>query len=305
LRAATCIQNPAIGYERELGIGTIKPAARRKKVLVVGGGPAGLEAARLALLRGHAVTLCERRTELGGQVAIHARAARREEFGDITRWLAREATRLGCDIRLGVEMNADAVRSGGYDAVVCATGSRPQMTGFSTVAAHVDRIPGVELEHVLSAEDVLLGSKPIGRHVAVIDDEGGYRAPVVAEHLAEMGHQVELITWMTAVFPDLAPTLEQGLYLESLLKHGAGLHPMTHVKAIRANELQVYDIYSGKEWTMDGVDSVVLCMHNRPNDELYRALGGHVPELHHIGDCRAPRRVLNAIYEGTVVGRQL
>lgn len=305
LRAATCIQNPAIGYERELGIGTIKPAARRKKVLVIGGGPAGLEAARIAALRGHAVTLCERRTELGGQVAIHARAARREEFGDITRWLAREATRLGCDIRLGVEMNADAVRSGGYDAVVCATGSRPQMTGFSTVAANVDHIPGVELGHVLSAEDVLLGSKPIGRHVAVIDDEGNYRAPVVAEHLAEMGHQVELITWMAAVFQDLAPTLEQGLYIESLLEHGAGLHAMTHVKAIRANELQVYNIYSGKEWTMDGINSVVLCMHNRPNDELYRALSGHVPELHYIGDCRAPRRVLNAIYEGTVVGRQL
>jgi hypothetical protein len=103
----------------------------------------------------------------------------------------------------------------------------------------------------------------------------------------------------------LAPTLEQGLYIESLLGHGAGLHAMTHVKAIRANELQVYNIYSGKEWTMDGINSVVLCMHNRPNDELYRALSGHVPELHYVGDCRAPRRVLNAIYEGTIVGRQL
>ncbi len=305
LRSATCIQNPAIGFERELGIGTIKPAARRKKVLVIGGGPAGLEAARVAALRGHAVTLCERRTELGGQVAIHARAARREEFGDITRWLAREATRLGCDIRLGVEMTAEAVATGGYDAVVCATGSRPQMTGFSTVAANVDRIPGVELPHVLNAEDILLGTKPVGHHVAVIDDEGQYRAPVIAEHLADKGHQVEVITWMPAIFQDLVPTLEQGAYIESLLTHGAGLHAMTHVKEIRPNALVIYNIYSGAEQTMDAIDSVVLCMHNRPNDGLYRALNGRVRELHSIGDCRAPRRVLNAIYEGTIVGREL
>jgi hypothetical protein len=272
---------------------------------VVGGGPAGLEAARVATLRGHTVTLCERRQELGGQVAIHARAANREEFGDITRWLAREVVRLGCEVRLGVEMDAGAVTAAGYDAVVCATGSRPQMTGFSTVAAHVERLPGVELPHVLNVEEVLLGTKPIGRRVAFIDDEGLYRCPVTAEHLALQGRQVEIITWMPAIFQDLAPTLEQGFYLESLLKHRASLHPLTHVKAIRPSALDLYNVYSGKEWVLEDIDTVVLCMHNRPNDALYRSLVGRVPELHDVGDCRAPRRVLNAIYEATVVGRSL
>lgn len=305
LRAATCIQNPAIGFERELGIGTLQPAARRKRVLVVGGGPAGLEAARVAALRGHSVTICDKRDILGGQVDIHARAAGREEFGDIARWLAREVVRLECDVRLNTEVQADWVLSGKYDAVVCATGSRPRMDGFSTVAAQVDSIPGVELPHVLSVEDVLLGTKPVGDHVAFIDDEGYYRCPVTAEHVAVQGKKVEVITWMPALFQDLGATLDQGFFFQSLLQQGARFHPLSHVKAIRPDALECYNVYTGEEWVLEGIDTVVLCMHNRPNHDLYQALEGRVPELHQIGDCVAPRRVLNAIYEGTIVGRQL
>jgi len=77
------------------------------------------------------------------------------------------------------------------------------------------------------------------------------------------------------------------------------------VKTISENALGVYNIYSGAESRMDSIDTVVLCMHNTPNDELCRALDGRVPELHSIGDCRAPRRVMNAIYEGTILGREL
>jgi len=157
-KAVTCVQNPATGREAELG--DVRPASTPKKVVVVGGGVAGLEAARMAALRGHRVLLLEKATELGGQVLLAARAPARAEYAGIVRFLAFQIRKLGVDVRLGVEATPDLVLAEHPDAVVVATGSHP----------YIPPVPGSDGKHVVTDRDVLGGEAKVGANVVVIDD---------------------------------------------------------------------------------------------------------------------------------------
>src|SRR5215470_11925855 len=170
-----CIENPASGHERELAPRTLRPAARRR-VLVVGGGPAGMQCAVVAARRACQVTLCEAGQELGGQVRLAARVPNRAEFGDLVRNLEGELLRERVDVRMEARMEPDDALSGGWEAVVCCTGAVPQPPA-----------PGV-----LSVWDVLSGAT-VGDRVAVVDLVGFHQATSAAEWLAERGHRVEVL----------------------------------------------------------------------------------------------------------------
>ena len=304
-RHISCIQNPAAGREGEMGADTIKPASVKKRILVAGGGPAGMEAARIAAIRGHQVILYEKENELGGQVNLAAKAPYQSDFGEVTRYLSSQIKKLGVKMNLGIEVTPGVVGKENPDTVVVATGSIPQRTGFSPLCPEVDILPGVEQENVVTAQDVLRGDADVGQKVVLIDDNGGKEAAGTVELLADKGKKVEVITRFHSIGVDLEITLEQALLLSRLLKKGVAISPYTGVRSIQGKRVTVFNVYSGEERTVDDVDTVVLAMGKTANDSLYHSLKGKVKELYRIGDCVAPRKIDKAIYEGNKVGRIL
>jgi len=290
-----CIYNPEVGCEGELGEGTIQPARRKRQVLLIGGGVAGLEAARVAALRGHHVVLYEKEGELGGQVAIASRGPGRAEFGKIARYLADQVERLGVEIKIGVEVSAELIKELRPDAVVVATGSRSRTL----------KIPGAEQRNVVDIRDVLRGKAEVGKRVVVIDETGSYAAASVAELLADQGRQVEMVTEDMFVSTELAQTLDLGLWYQRAFSKGITFSPQTMVREISGDTVVAADVFSQEERRIEGVDTVVLALYGEPNQELYFALKEHEVEVYRVGDCIAPRGVSQAVLDGNRVGRAL
>jgi NADPH-dependent 2,4-dienoyl-CoA reductase/sulfur reductase-like enzyme len=291
-KPVTCVQNPATGRERELA--DVQPAAKPKKVVVVGGGVAGLEAARMAALRGLRVVLFEKTAELGGQVLLAARAPARGEYAGIVRFLAGQVRKLGVEIRLDVEATPGAVLAERPEAVVIATGSHP----------FVPAVPGSDGKHVVTDRDVLAGEAKVGASVVVVDDVHTQQALSTAELLLEQGKRVEVISPLFYVGQDIGVTSIAPLY-KRLFTRGVVLTPGTELRAVEGSAVIVANVYSGAKRRIEGVDTVVLSAGSRSTDSLYRALKGQVPELHAVGDCVAPRGVHQAILDATRVARAI
>jgi len=290
-KAITCIQNPAIGREAELM--QIHPAAKRRRVVVVGGGVAGLEAARVAALRGHQTILLEAGAAVGGQVLAVARAPRREEYASIVTWLAGQAKKAGVEVRLNTPASAADVLALKPDAVVLATGA----------SQRVPDIPGVKLAHVASTVDVLLGRVAPGRRVVVVDEEGYFAAPTTADFLADRRAQVTIVSRYFMVGEDIDEGTRSDLYAR-LFARGVTLTPMTRAVEIVPQGVRTRHTFSSAETVVEA-DSVVLAFGGKAHDPLSRELEGHVADLKVIGDAYSPRRVHDAILDGTRVARAL
>ena len=291
-KPVTCIQNPGTGREMELAEPV--PAAMPRRVVVVGAGPAGLEAARVAVLRGHRVVLLERLAEVGGQVLIAARAPARAEYAGILRFLARQVDKLGVDCRLRVEASVDTVLAESPDVVIIATGSSP----------HVPDLRGLDGKHVVTDRDVLLDRVEVGERVVVVDDVHTQQGLSTAEHLLDRGRRVEVISRLFYAGQDVGITSIAPLY-SRLFAKGVTLTPHTDLVAVEGSAVVVANVYTRAERRIEGVDTVVLSMGSRSVDALYRALKGQIAEVHAIGDCVAPRGIHQAILEGTRVARTL
>jgi len=290
-KAITCIQNPAIGREAELM--QIHPAAKRRRVVVVGGGVAGLEAARVAALRGHQTILLEAGAAVGGQVLAVARAPRREEYASIVTWLAGQAKKAGVEVRLNTPASAADVLALKPDAVVLATGA----------SQRVPDIPGVKLAHVASTVDVLLGHVAPGRRVVVVDEEGYFAAPTTADFLADRRAQVTIVSRYFMVGEDIDEGTRSDLYAR-LFARGVTLTPMTRAVEIVPQGVRTRHTFSSAETVVEA-DSVVLAFGGKAHDPLSRELEGRVADLKVIGDAYSPRRVHDAILDGTRVARAL
>jgi mycofactocin system FadH/OYE family oxidoreductase 2 len=291
-KPVTCVQNPATGRERELA--EVHPAKTSRKVVVVGGGVAGLEAARMAAVRGHRVVLFERAAEMGGQVLLAARAPARAEYAGIVRFLVAQVEKLAVDVRLAVEATAASVLAERPDSVVVATGSHP----------FVPPVPGGDGKHVVTDRDVLSGDAPVGANVVVVDDVHTQQALSTAELLLEQGKRVEVLSPLFYVGQDIGVTSIAPLY-KRLVTAGVVLTPGTELRAVEGSAVVVANVYSGAERRIEGVDTVVLSAGSRSTDSLYRALKGRVAELYAVGDCVAPRGVHQAILDATRVARAI
>jgi mycofactocin system FadH/OYE family oxidoreductase 2 len=291
-KAVTCVQNPVTGREGELG--DLRRTATSTRVVVVGGGVAGLEAARVAALRGCDVVLIEKAAELGGQVLLAARAPARAEYAGIARFLAGQVRKLGVHVRIGLEATADLVVDERPDAVVIATGSHP----------YIPPVPGGDGKHVVTDRDVLSGEAKVGGSVVVIDDIHTEQALSTAELLLDEGKRVEVISPLFHVGQDIGVTSIAPLYTRLYTK-GAVLTPCSELRAIEGSTVIVRNVFSGAERRIESVDTVVLATGSRSTDALYRALKGHVPALYAAGDCVAPRGVHQAILDGTRAARAI
>ncbi|MFQ5668177.1 MAG: FAD-dependent oxidoreductase [Candidatus Binatia bacterium] len=291
-KTPVCAVNPVIGHERAWA--ATKPAQCVKRVVVIGGGPAGLETARVAAARRHNVVVLEQTGEIGGQLLVAAKAPRREGFLDFPRYEERQLQLLGVDVRLNTPATPEGVLDLEPDAVVVATGSVPRTLD----------VPGGDQPNVVQGWDVLTGHVEVGQRVVLVSADDGMETPSVADFITARGKHVEILhKWLM-----LGSRIERytsGIVFYWLYKNHVAISPSTCVRAVEGSTVIAYNAHTAEERRIEGVDTVVLALGSRPDDHLYRALKGRVKELYLVGAAFAPRRLVEATQHGAHVGRLL
>lgn len=288
----TCIQNPTSAREQELG--ELVPAAHPKRVVVVGGGVAGLEAARVAALRGHHTILLEKTNELGGQVKLACRAPGRSELAGITDYLARMVAQLKVDIRYGYDATAQSIAALDPNCVVVATGSTPLLPKLHD-----------EYDRLISPAAAMDGAM-VGNPVVVFDTRGDIAGLTTADWLAGNGYQVTVVTSLERPGIWIEPFTRAPL-LERLHKQNVPIIATTEVSRLTDEGIMLLDLPTGRETLLADIATVVAACGGVPNDTLLHALKKDYPalEIHAVGDARAAREIERAIYEGHMIGREL
>jgi 2,4-dienoyl-CoA reductase-like NADH-dependent reductase (Old Yellow Enzyme family)/thioredoxin reductase len=300
-----CVVNPAVGFEKTLSEELIGRTESPQKVLVVGGGPAGMEAARTAALRGHRVTLCEASAELGGALLVARRAPKLHGLFDIAEWLERELYRLGVTVRTGTYMDVDDVLREASDVVIVATGSVARTDGV-LIAVPGEPVAGVEHDHVISATDLLTeSSRPLSGSALIFDDLGHYEAIACAEYLLDHGVAVTFVTRCAGFAPSVDMAVRADPALERLYAKGSfELVTRAHLVAIEKTHCIVRPI-QGRAQRRIPADVVVLVAGKLPLNDLAKALDGRVPRMCLVGDALSPRDLQAAIREGHMAGRTI
>lgn len=302
-----CTVNPAVGSEAQLAESLIERSPIPRRVAVVGGGPAGMEAARIAAMRGHKVILFEAQPVLGGATAIARSAPFLQSLGDIIYWLENEVYRLGVDVRLSNYVEADDIRALAPDAVVVATGSLPRVDAFQ-VGNPALSVPGVDLAHVMSSQDLLTrGKSDLGTHALVLDTVGHYESIAVTEHLMRRGLSVTFLTHAVSMTPYVQSTWRDVPALERLFALGdidiLTRHQLLEIEPGRCMVQALQASHQQRRYVR--ADTVILVTQNAPLRALYDDLGKEGLALHLVGDAMSPRDVQAAIAEGHQVARSL
>ncbi|MFN0055992.1 MAG: FAD-dependent oxidoreductase [Planctomycetales bacterium] len=292
-RGVTCVQNPVIGRERDWS--DLPPATSKRTVVVVGGGAAGLETARVAAARGHRVVLFEKSDQLGGQTLIANRAPGRQDFDGATRWSSLQCRKLGVDLRLNTPATLELILAEQPDVVVLATGA----------TARRPNLPGMDQHQVVSGWSVLQGTAlELGRVVLVIDEEYGHQGPTIAEFLLDQGKEVDLITSQETIGNFLGATTRPPL-LRRLFRKRAQIFNHLEAQSLKDGCLTAKNIWSGDLHEVGPYDSFVYAYGGVSLDELSAPLKARQVAVELVGDAFAPRSLQHAILEGHKLGREL
>ena len=282
----TCVQNLALGREAEYAS---PKATKRKKVLVAGGGPAGMEAARTAALWGHQVILYEKDKALGGQVNIAAVPPKKDVYNEVTLSRARAMEELGVEVHLGEELTPDMVKQVAPDVLIIATGSKPL----------VPKVSGIDRRNVITSAAALKGAKT-GDKVVIVG--GGLVGCETADYLAEQGKEVTIVEMLRHTARDIGPAAR--FFLRKRMKEkGIKILTSTTVEEIADDGVRVK---SGEGSQLLGpVDTVVLATGAESVNELEPAVKDMVPEVYVIGDACKPGKILAAVEQAADLARKL
>jgi 2,4-dienoyl-CoA reductase-like NADH-dependent reductase (Old Yellow Enzyme family)/thioredoxin reductase len=277
----SCLQNPEIGREGESCF-----QVHKRKVWVIGAGPAGMEAAAVAAANGYDVELFEKNEELGGQASLAAIAPGKASFKAVSDYLKYELKRLKVKVHLNTEMTFERIIQNQPEIIILATGSDPL----------IPDIPGIENQNVITAKDVLTGKK-VGMCVVIVG--GGLVGLETALFLSSSNKKVILIEMANDVGGDVGP-LNRTRLKEALAKTTIDIRCKTRLQKIDPTYITV-DSDSG-EYRIS-TDSVILAVGSKSQDSLIRSLSGIIPQVYSIGDCKMPRKMLDAIHEGYDIAR--
>jgi 2,4-dienoyl-CoA reductase-like NADH-dependent reductase (Old Yellow Enzyme family)/thioredoxin reductase len=287
-----CLMNPTVGHEGKL---PLPPVRTPKRVLIAGGGPAGLAAARAAAMRGHSVTLLDKRSKLGGQLLLAAFPPMKQEYAGAVQYLTSQAIKAGVRVELDREVTPELVKQHSPEVVVIATGGLPVTPSG---------IPGVDSEHVVQAWDVLAGRVFPGPRVAIIG--GGKVGCETADYLAHpvddmspIGNRVTILEMMDhMVLDDLTPW--RSVLIQRLKAKGVAMVTSAMVLEILPDGVRYRK--GDNEETLGPLDAVVLAMGTRSSDPLSGYVKRHAIETFVIGDAKSPRNAMDAIQEGWEIG---
>ncbi len=293
----SCLVNPSVARESKWDGDKLTPAEKPKDVLVVGGGPAGLEVARAAAERGHRVRLVEKGPELGGQFRLAAGQPERGEIGGLLDWYRKQLEKMQVRVELKRELTADDIKASGAEVVVIATGSNPNRTGWQRSMPHQEKLPGADQPDVTTVHDVLEGTATPGTNVLLLDDiNGWWPASGTAIHLAKLRHQVTIVTASEKAAGQLDYSATGDTTRERFAKLGIEVLLATGVKSWDNGRATLVNLYTGDEDVRE-FDTLVTATTNVPEDRVFKALEGSGIAVHTLGDAIHARTASMAIYE--------
>jgi 2,4-dienoyl-CoA reductase-like NADH-dependent reductase (Old Yellow Enzyme family)/thioredoxin reductase len=294
-----CTVNPEVGHEHEPPLAR---AATIKHVVIAGGGPAGMQAALVAAQRGHRVTLLEKSGLLGGHVTLQAMLPGLEDRSDIVRWLTLQLGKHNVDIQLHTEATPELVRQLGSDAVIVATGARYARNGVSK--NQLSPLPGADLGHVLTPEDVMLDNVRVGQKIVVYDNTSYEVGPGIAEYLADQGKEVIFVTIDSGLAMSVTEIGINKVISKRLLPK-VQFFPSTAISGIDPANVALRHVYTNEATVLEDVDNTILVTSRPPDEALYHLLVGTGLELHLIGDAREARWSVFATDEAIKDGRRI
>ncbi|MEM1658777.1 MAG: FAD-dependent oxidoreductase [Candidatus Jordarchaeales archaeon] len=312
LQPVTCLVNPAAGREKEF---ELKPAVKPKKVLIAGGGPAGMQAAIILKKRGHDVTIYEKTDKLGGQLILASAPKERSGFKAFINYLRRQVEKLGIKVVFGTEVTPELVEREKPDVVIVATGARPIKP----------KIPGIDKKNVVYAHDVLAGKVFVGEKVVIVGgggvgcetalyltDEGSIDPETMifllerralsferALKLLRKSRDVVIVEMTDRIARDV------GLTTRWTIRQSLELRKVRIVTNARVDEITDEGVIVNNGEQFFEADTVVIAVGSEPNNELVKQLEGKVAELYAVGDCVNPRKALEAIREATEVAMKI
>jgi pyruvate/2-oxoglutarate dehydrogenase complex dihydrolipoamide dehydrogenase (E3) component len=289
-----CVHNPSGGREADFGMGTLHRASNRKKIAVIGGGPAGLKVAEIAARRGHIVSVYEKEAQLGGQLRIASLIPLRKEVLNVIRYLSGQVKQLGVEIHLNEEIDQDSVQKIQADVFVIATGSYPASSS----------IPGSEQSNVTTAWNVLLERTQVGKRAVVYDITRRWPGLGTAEFLADKGVKVYVLTPAYVVGEQIPPG-SVTMVFQRILEKGVEMIPMCEVARVQGRTVTVHNLFSRRDIILEDIDTVVMSVGNVSNRNLYDVLKGQGKEVYDVGDAVAPRLIQQCIFEAEVLARSL
>ncbi|MBM3156638.1 MAG: FAD-dependent oxidoreductase [Chloroflexi bacterium] len=296
-----CVVNPALGKEKEY---EIKKAAKPKKVFIAGGGPAGMEAARVAALRGHKVTLYEKNKKLGGQLILAAIPPHKKDIAALAAYMINQVKKANVKVELGKALTLEEVKKGKPDVVIIAA-------GVKSLIPTAEDIPGIDtLKNVVTADDVLLGKAKVGDKVFIVG--GDLVGCETAEYLADQGKQVTIARRSQFMANKMNPDMRM-LLVDRLRNKGVRMLTGVQYQQAVDDGVRVHvrgGITSMAEIAADAMknfpaDTIVLAAGSIPNNELKAALEGTGVEVKVVGDCVEPRTILEAINEGWLAASEI
>jgi NADPH-dependent 2,4-dienoyl-CoA reductase/sulfur reductase-like enzyme len=282
-----CLVNPSLGREQEM---EIRQAESPKKVMIIGGGPGGLEAAWVAAKRGHDVHLYEKQSQLGGQLNMGSLTTYKKELLTLILYQKRQAEKFGVKLHLSSHVTSEVIGSEKPDVVILSTGSTPVKP----------RVPGIDKQIVHLLSDIMNGKRPVKARTVVVG--GGATGCEVAHYLADHQCEVSIVEQLPKVAEQLE-SITRKVLLKELRERNVRIVTSSRLSRIEDNGVFVTDRQGNESFLQ--AEAVVIAIGNRPDSTLYDEIAAMGLPVHRIGDCLEPRSAKAAILEGAVIGRQI